>query len=441
MTQSQTYDPATDYTAPAEEWAALLTLAADPAPARALAAGGWKREHFASPGAPDAYDVLAAADGPVLLEVPAALDGATAPLADPAQLAALRAALAAWTQARGAAALQANLARTLRTLRATGKTDGIGETIGASRGALEQLEALGTGGRIRAELATLGALAAGYWAHIAEHRDAMATGLAGLDRALGGGLQAKRLLVLLGAPGSGKTTLANQVAEHIASAGRPVVYLTTEDTPAALLAKTVARLGGLEYGAVLQGREGLRAQISSALADVAQRQSAERLLYIEDTGGLTLPELREMARAHFTRYGAAGSGVLIVDYLQRWARTHRGANGQREELREAVGRLTEDLRAVARGLNCCVVALASQNRASGYGKGDTSALASAKESGDIEYTADVIMALGEDSDGKRTPALKHEARALRIDKNRLGETCKLALDWYPSRQTWTEAEK
>lgn len=440
--QRENYDPSPEYTAPAEEWAALLTLAADPAPARALVLGGWKREHFASEGAPDAYSILAAtATGPILLTLPAALDGVTA-LEDPAQLAEKRARLASLAQARMLDSLQANLARVLRTTRATGKTDGIGETISASRGALEQIETLGTGARIRAELATLGALAAGYWAHVAEAHDAMATSLAGLDKMLGGGLQAKRLMVLLGAPGSGKTTLANQIAEHIASAGRPVVYLTTEDTPAALLAKTVARVGGLEYGAVLQGRENLRPQISAALADVAQRQSAERLLYIEDTGGLTLGELREMARPHFAKYAAAGAGVLVVDYLQRWARAQRGANGQREELREAVGRLTEELRAVARELNCCIVALASQNRASGYGKnGDTSALASAKESGDIEYTADVIMALGEDSDKERTPAVKHEARALRVDKNRLGTTGKLALDWYPSRQTWTEAEK
>lgn len=344
---------------------------------------------------------------------------------------------------RGLDALQINTAAEIRKARAAilaGKLDAVSDPGELLRAARWALDALGAGQRIRPEVATLGALAGGYWARIAEQRDAMPTGLAKLDKALGGGFQAKRLMVLLGAPGSGKTTLANQIAEHIADSGRPVVYLTTEDTPAALLAKTVARLYDLEYGAVLQGHEGKRHAISGALESLAQRQSAERLLYIEDSGGLTLPDLREMARAHLAQYAAAGSGVLVIDYLQRWARAQRGANGQREELRETVGRLTEELRAVARELNCCVLALASQNRASGYGKNsNNSALASAKESGDIEYSADVVMALSIDEDA--SAPLKHKAGALRIDKNRLGETVKLDYDWYPSRQTWTEASK
>jgi replicative DNA helicase len=268
--------------------------------------------------------------------------------------------------------------------------------------------------------------------------------LGGLDRALGGGLQPRRLVVLLGAPGSGKTTLANQIAEHVADGGRPVVYLTTEDPPSALLAKTVARLGGLDYGAVLQGRSELRDRIDATLAHVCTRTSAARLLYVEETGRLSLDGLEAIARAHFARYADAGAGLLVVDYLQRWARAQQRilGNGAREELRIAVTLLTERLRGVARDLDCTVLALASQNRASGYGaaKGDAgSALASAKESGDVEYTADVLMAIGEDRESKRTPPLGQRPYTLRIDKNRQGEVRHIALDWYPVRQQFTEA--
>jgi len=97
--------------------------------------------------------------------------------------------------------------------------------------------------------------------------------------------------------------------------------------------------------------------------------------------------------------------------------------------------LTEQLRAVAVDLDCTVIALASQNRMSGY-NGNNS-LATAKESGDIEYTSDVIMALVKDE--------KHpKDRLLRIDKNRQGNVTDehpLEFDWQPDRQMFTELAK
>lgn len=325
----------------------------------------------------------------------------------------------------------------------------LAELLRAARGAYAELVAAAEE-REPVQAVTLAELADlhAYWERVAEQRQAAPVGLGGLDSALGGGLQPRRLVVLLGAPGGGKTTLANQIAEHVADSGRPVVYLTTEDPPAALLAKTVARLGGLDYDAVLQGHQSQRERINAALRAVGERRSAARLLYVEETGRITLDALEQVARAHFAQYADAGAGLLVVDYLQRWARAHRVASGQREELREAVGRLTEDLRGVARRLNCGVLALASMNRASGYGagkNGETSALASAKESGDIEFTADVVMAIAEPSEKQRerwNVPLHQEPRILRVDKNRQGRVTSNApirLHWYPARQTFTEA--
>jgi hypothetical protein len=83
--------------------------------------------------------------------------------------------------------------------------------------------------------------------------------------------------------------------------------------------------------------------------------------------------------------------------------------------------------------------VASQNRASGYSAAN-SALASAKESGDIEYTADVIMALGEDTE-RRASASFLQPMLLRIDKNRQGsKERKLAFDFQGDRQLFTEVQ-
>ena len=288
------------------------------------------------------------------------------------------------------------------------------------------------------QTSTLGELVASYWDRLAQQRYAAPTGLGSLDTVLGGGQQAGLLLVLLGGPGRGKTTLVNQIAEHVANRGRPVVYLTTEDPLGTLLAKTMARVGRIDYGAVLQGRASERKALEEALHVLAQRLSADRLLYLEGNG-VALDELAATARRHFARYAdqgqAGGPGVLVVDYLQRVARAQlSAARGGARDVREAVTMLTEQLRDLARTLNCTVIALASQNRASGYG--NATALSSAKESGDVEYTADVLTSLGEEKN-RRAP-LFCEARLLSIAKNRLGPQTAIALDWRADRQQFTE---
>jgi replicative DNA helicase len=207
-----------------------------------------------------------------------------------------------------------------------------------------------------------------------------------------------------------------------------------------LLAKTLARLGGIDYSTVLQGHKGAKAKIDEALALVWERRSAERLAYLHDTGSLTLEAIQEQARAHFARYAeaeAGGPGLLVIDYLQRLARSLRQTPWQGLELREAVTRFTMLLRDIANELDCTVLALASQNRASGYGAAkDNNMLASAKESGDIEYTADVILALGKEEQDTKL-GVGHKAIPLHLVKNRLGGLDTITLDWYGARQQFT----
>lgn len=303
-----------------------------------------------------------------------------------------------------------------------------------------QVKKLITGDTKRAEVRpyTVPSLLNAYWGHVDNRREMMPTGFERLNEALGGGLEPQRLLVLLGAPGSGKTTLANHFAAHIADSGRPVVYATSEDSPLALLAKTISRRSGINYKAVLRGQADMKASIERALQDYSETTAAQRLLYVDATLSSELEEIRAHARAHFEQHKSAGQGVLVVDYLQRLARGQQAFRQGNMELRNAVTNMTEELSSIAKELDCCVIALAAMHRASGYGSA-SNALSAAKESGDIEYTADVMLAIVDDQQRDQTTSWL-KPKLLRIDKNRQGESdMAIALDWYPARQQFTEA--
>lgn len=284
-------------------------------------------------------------------------------------------------------------------------------------------------------------LIAGYWQQVAIRKNTAATGFTGLNNILSGGFEPGRLVCVLGAPNTGKTTFVHQVADHIASAGRPVLYVTSEDVPSALFAKTLARIGGIPYTAVLKGWDSFKPQIDQALAEQLDRQSTDRLRYLDATNGVTLDVIQNKAEAHFKQYEAAGPGVIVVDYLQRLARAIKTMGGMSQDLREVVTMVAERLRALACEMGCTVVAITAQNRAN-YARGaGANAMASAKESGDIEYTCDVLMALAEDSESKRALPPGMTAITLYVDKNRQGQRGRsVAFDFWPERQQFTEVE-
>ena len=85
------------------------------------------------------------------------------------------------------------------------------------------------------------------------------TGVPNLDLVLGGGIVEGDVMLVIGAPGSGKTTFAVQLAFHAASTGRPVVILSTFAEPGARLLKRVAARGGrdrIQFSRIAEGRCG-----------------------------------------------------------------------------------------------------------------------------------------------------------------------------------------
>jgi replicative DNA helicase len=228
------------------------------------------------------------------------------------------------------------------------------------------------------------------------------------------------------------------MATHIAESEHAVLYVTSEDTPATLLAKTISRKGKIPYSAVRHGYENFRDVIDREHTTLLTMPTARYLRYVDATQGITLDGIYEQALDHFTHLKdqSKGTPVIVVDYLQRLSRCENLG----VDARQSTTIFVERLRAMACDLHCTVILLSAMNRASGYSAGGTT-IASAKESGDIEYTADVIMAVGPQSDmDEIRPGVRRWM--LRIDKNRQGDTTydgkHIDLEWQGALQTFTE---
>jgi replicative DNA helicase len=143
----------------------------------------------------------------------------------------------------------------------------------------------------------------------------------------------------------------------------------------------------------------------------------------------TVAQVRAQA-VRAMRHHQAERCLVIVDYLQLWAKVAEDLRGS-FSVRERVELLGGMLRELALRLRSPVLALASQNRAQGhYGNGKGAvALDSLKESGDLEYTADVVLFLTEAQERGATPPAR--AVDLSVAKNRHGDTGKAELIFRP----------
>ena len=256
------------------------------------------------------------------------------------------------------------------------------------------------------------------------------TGLVQLDHLLGGLNDGLHLLA--GPPGMGKTTLALQIAAA-ATKEVPVVVVTFEHAPANLTLKLLCAYARVNPRDVQRGYADL-AKLRAAAA--AWQPVAERLAVVEGSSQLTVAQVRAQA-LRALRHHQAERCLVVVDYLQLWAKVAEDLRGN-FSVRERVDMLGGLLRELALRLRSPVLALASQNRSAGnYGNGKgTAALDSLKESGDLEYAADVVLFLTEAQERQATPPAR--AVELTVAKNRHGDTGKIGLIFRPDVGTMRE---
>lgn len=239
-------------------------------------------------------------------------------------------------------------------------------------------------------------------------------GLAPLDRCIGR-LRPGWLTIVAGRPGSGKTTLAVNVAEAVAAAGGAVYFASYEMTAAELNTRRLIAASGVPASRFTYPHVTLLEREASALEDAAGELRQRR--FIVDESGADVGELR--ARARYVQ-AKVGLDLLVADYLQL---IPPGDTVRRADSREReVAAVARSLKRLAQELKVTVLAGAQLNRALESRQDPRPRLSDLRESGSIEQDSDVVTMLH--------PAEGGDSVDLLVRKHRHGPTseCRLTFD-------------
>jgi replicative DNA helicase len=209
----------------------------------------------------------------------------------------------------------------------------------------------------------------------------VATGLADLDE-LTTGLQPADLVIIAGRPSMGKTTLAMNIAEHVAiKATKPVLVFSMEMPADSLAMRMMSSLGRLDQHRLRTGKldDNDWPRVTSAV-----HMLSEAPLFIDDTPALTPVEMRARARRLVKEQGSLG--LIVVDYLQLMRVTNTKLDNRTAEISE----ISRSLKTLAKELNVPVIALSQLNRSLEQRQDKRPMMSDLRESGAIEQDADLI---------------------------------------------------
>lgn len=247
------------------------------------------------------------------------------------------------------------------------------------------------------------------------------------------------LSVVAAAPSTGKTTLALQMCLQVAEKNKvPVIFISLEQSAAELRIKTLARFSKIDSRHI--GRGGLR---SDNADDMARLQQAAKqyfnlspyLTIVEGDDTTTIDSIAGIASAQMARAGA-NRCFIVIDYLQILP-LHRDDAGRVTSTKDRVDLHVSALRRLARQLGSPVLAISSENR-KGY---DSSTLDVFKESGGIEYSADVAAVMTLDKEATQEAAGKYVVVDFNIIKNRNGALAVVKFKFYPKWAEFVETGK
>lgn len=240
----------------------------------------------------------------------------------------------------------------------------------------------------------------------------LSTGFKNLDR-LTGGMHRSDLIIIGARPSVGKTALLLNIANHVASTGKAALIFSLEMSLGQLTERIVASTTQIDGAAARIG--GLREEDFGRI--VAEAEHIHSLpLMVDDTGGISMADLRARARRAHRKHGV---DLIAVDYLQLM-------KGERNESRALeVGSISRGLKALAKELNIPVIALSQLNRGVELRTSKVPTLADLRDSGEIEQDADLILFLHRQA--MYDPTVAPDLAELIVAKHRRGPCCTLPL--------------
>ncbi len=258
----------------------------------------------------------------------------------------------------------------------------------------------------------------------------LATGFPDFDK-MTDGLRGGEMIVIAARPSMGKTSLAMNIAEHVAvEQQKPVAVFSLEMTSTSLVERMLFSRARMNLQSV---RSGFMAGRDFPKLVTAAGKLSSAPLHIDDTPGLSILQLRARARRLHHQHGVK---LIVIDYLQLLHSTSRRASDNRQQ---EIAEISGGVKALAKELNVPVIVLAQLNREMERDKNRKPRLSDLRESGAIEQDADLVGLLYKSNSGEDDESVPREEVAgegvpvnLLIAKQRNGPTGDVNLTFLKS---------
>ena len=270
----------------------------------------------------------------------------------------------------------------------------------------------------------------------------LSTGFADLDY-ITAGLHPSDFIILAARPSMGKTALALNIAENIALRGakdgekpKSVAFFSREMDHDQLVQRMIYNEADIDTNELRPQKELTGQGSGNSTGGEPTEEEKEELLdrvwttaekldnaniFIDDTPGLTIMEMRSKARRMQAEHGL---DLIVIDYLQLM----QASDGSHPENRQReVSEISRGLKSLARELNVPVLALSQLSRSVEYRQVKKPMLSDLRESGSLEQDADIVMFLYREDYYKNNDETPSHLTELILAKHRNGPTGKIKL--------------
>lgn len=260
----------------------------------------------------------------------------------------------------------------------------------------------------------------------------LSTGFVGLDK-ITTGLHEDNLIILAARPAMGKTALALNIAKHIATKEeKPAIIFSLEMGAEDLIERMIASEGSVPAYHLKTGN--LNTDEWKRVIQ-AQKNLYDAPIFVDDTAGIRISEIRSNARKLSQEMG--GLGVIVIDYLQLIT----GSKGENRQ--QVVSEISRELKILAKDLKVPVIALSQLSRAVEQRQDKRPMLADLRESGSIEQDADIVAFLYREAYYQKEQADSQEANnvtELILEKNRHGSLGTVKLYFHKEYTKFSSVE-